>query len=323
MCDPNTALETINSTAKATTVLGKLLGKFFGPSWEKKQADAVDYTAKVILKLIRDNPDMDIIYDNGELSIKRHDAIALASRADEREAIESVRQQHNLESVIGVAETTLGDKVCVNNESVDEDFITRLFNIAKDANKREMQFIWGKILAQEVVEPGSFSLRTLEVVRNLNKLEEEVFHKVAAVTLKSGKQYFLPANLDLTAKYGVDFASLLMLQECGLLQSFEALPLNVSLGREGIVGLENNGNIIVIKRNGSSKSLFSFNAYKFTKAGQELLRVLTPNSEKRYAFEYGKFLQINNLDLNVNAYEVISKKDNGEIIFSDKPINFD
>ena len=186
-----------------------------------------------------------------------------------------------------------------------------------------MQFIWGKILAQEVVEPGSFSLRTLEVVRNLNKLEEEVFHKVAAVTLKSGKQYFLPANLDLTAKYGVDFASLLMLQECGLLQSFEALPLNVSLGREGIVGLENNGNIIVIKRNGSSKSLFSFNAYKFTKAGQELLRVLTPNSEKRYAFEYGKFLQINNLDLNVNAYEVISKKDNGEIIFSDKPINFD
>lgn len=323
MCDPNTALGTIEAAAKATNTLGKIVEKIFGPSWKKKQVDADAYSAEVIMKMIRDNPDMEIIYDDSKLHIKKRNVIALANRADERKALEAVRQQYNLENVIGFAEGALNNKEKVNDKEIDEDFITRLFDIAKDANKREMQFIWGKILAQEVVEPGSFSLRTLEVVRNLNKLEEEVFHKVATVTLKSGRQYFLPANLDLTAKYEVDFNSLLILQECGLIQSFEALPLNINLGREGIVGLENNKSIIVVKRKGSGKSLFSVNAYKFTKAGQELLCVLTPRSEMKYAFEYGKYLQLANPDLSVNVYEVISKKDNGEIVFSDKPINFD
>ena len=110
MCDPNTALGTMEAAAKATNTLGKIVEKIFGPSWKKKQVDADAYSAEVIMKMIRDNPDMEIIYDDSKLHIKKRDVIALANRADERKALEAVRQQYNLENVIAFAEGALNNK---------------------------------------------------------------------------------------------------------------------------------------------------------------------------------------------------------------------
>lgn len=316
MCDPNTALETINSTVKATTVLGKLVGKFFGPLWEKKQADAVDYTAKVILKLIRDNPDMDIIYDNGELSIKRRDAIALASRADEREAIESVRQQHNLESVIGVAETTLGDKVCVNNESVDEDFITRLFNIAKDANKREMQFIWGKILAQEVVEPGSFSLRTLETVRNLSYRDAEIYQKIVPLVFNGARKKFIVSDDAMLTRYGVKYEDVLLLDDCGLMNSAGMLALTYGIEPNSEIYLHNDEYVILVKNTSASKINLSIGAYTLKGSGVELLKILYCDTNLNYIKDLVKYIKNKNSALEVTVHNIQKVNADGSFNYS-------
>ena len=70
-----------------------------------------------------------------------------------------------MEAVISNAYAELKDETAVADKSVDIDWISRLFNIVEDIGNEEMQYIWGKILAGEIKNPGKFSLRTLDTIR--------------------------------------------------------------------------------------------------------------------------------------------------------------
>src|SRR5690554_3131042 len=87
------------------------------------------------------------------------------SRIDFKEA----KKQLNLESVTAYAAEQLKDEPPVTDEPIDEDWKTRFFNIAEEVSNEEMQALWGRILAGEIKKPKSYSLRTLEVLRNLSK----------------------------------------------------------------------------------------------------------------------------------------------------------
>ena len=68
--DPNTAMETIGAGAKAATKLGEIVEKVFGPRWTRKQADADAYSDQRKLQTIRENPDMEIVYVNGQINAR-------------------------------------------------------------------------------------------------------------------------------------------------------------------------------------------------------------------------------------------------------------
>src|SRR5690606_7233918 len=89
------------------------------------------------------------------------------SRIDHREA----QKQLNLENVTAYAAEQLLNEQPVTDEPIDEDWKTRFFNIAEDVSNDEMQALWGRILAGEIKNPKSYSLRTLELLRNFSKEE--------------------------------------------------------------------------------------------------------------------------------------------------------
>src|SRR5690606_10359026 len=82
------------------------------------------------------------------------------SRLNHREA----QKQLNLESVTAYAAEQLKNEQPVTDEPIDEDWKTRFFNIAEEVSNDEMQALWGRILAREIVKPKSYSLRTLELL---------------------------------------------------------------------------------------------------------------------------------------------------------------
>ena len=320
MHDLQTVMDTLKESAGAIKKVGSIAEKVFGAKWRKAQADADAYAIDTIADTMRRNDDMKITYNNGAVSIEKKELDRLLDNAINREIGEKVKQQENLEAVLAHMLEELKNFKNISDEPVDEDFVDRLVENAKRANKKEMRFIWSKILAQEVVEPGSFSLRTLEVVRNLNQEEAKIFQRVAAIVLKRGRHYFLPAKQELTNKYGVNFETFLAMEECGLLQSYEALPLNFNIGANDKIGLESNEQVIVITNGSEVNRLLSVEAYKFTQAGQELLNILIPDSEIKFIFEYASFLRNSNPNMKIEVYKILDRKDNRDIIYSKEPM---
>lgn len=67
-----------------------------------------------------------------------------------------MKKQNNIDNVVSFAAQTISTQSSVSEESVDNDWVTRFFDSVADVSSEEMQMIWGKILAGEVNEPGSF-----------------------------------------------------------------------------------------------------------------------------------------------------------------------
>jgi hypothetical protein len=83
------------------------------------------------------------------------------------------RQHKNIQSITQKAIDALPDTV--DDKPVDEDWIAEFFEHCKNVGSEEMQILWGRLLAGEVAEPGSFSKRTLDFVKSLSTEEAQLF----------------------------------------------------------------------------------------------------------------------------------------------------
>ena len=79
----------------------------------------------------------------------------------------------------------LENETKVSEEKVNEDWITRFFNTIEDINNEQLQQLWAKILAGEIKQPNSYSLRTLELIKNLTIKEEELFSKIGNLSIQN------------------------------------------------------------------------------------------------------------------------------------------
>jgi len=55
------------------------------------------------------------------------------------------------------------------NENIDEDWMNQVVRYAEDGSSERLQQVWGRVLAGEIVKPGSFSRHTLRFVAELDK----------------------------------------------------------------------------------------------------------------------------------------------------------
>ena len=105
--------------------------------------------------------DIQVIVDTSMLSESRADAILQTEQQAKRRA--------NLIMIAAEAADEIG--VDVSDDPVDPDWVARFFTAAQDVSQRELQTIWGRLLAREVEIPGRVPLRTLDTLRNLTVSE--------------------------------------------------------------------------------------------------------------------------------------------------------
>lgn len=104
------------------------------------------------------------------------DVQELAIRTGERLFKLELRRQKNIETIL--AKAAQESHVSVSDKPVSEDWTVNFFESCKDIADDEMQRLWGKILAGEVVRPGSFSLRTVQFVKMLTTDEAALFKRL-------------------------------------------------------------------------------------------------------------------------------------------------
>jgi hypothetical protein len=103
----------------------------------------------------------------------------LRARVQHRLEYQEGKRQVNIEDIVAEAGKDIVRVPDVSAGPVDEDWTARFFGYSQDVSSDEMKKLWGQILAGEVRRPGSFSMRCLDVVRNLAKYEAQLFEKLA------------------------------------------------------------------------------------------------------------------------------------------------
>lgn len=121
------------------------------------------------------------------------------------------RKMNNAKSVVELAQTQFAEGEQVSNEPVNQDWVNRFFTIVEDISDVEMQKLWSQILTGEVKKPKSYSLRTLEVLRNMTKEEAELFIK--AIT------YVIDDSLIINRTEYMSVQEMLLLEDIGLINS--------------------------------------------------------------------------------------------------------
>jgi hypothetical protein len=107
------------------------------------------------------------------LAEARADATDIEARARIRVEHQQVRQQLNMEVVAEEALPHINDDA--KPENVEQDWVAKFFDYAKDVTNSEMREIWARILAGEINSPGSFSRRSLNIVSQIDKRQAELF----------------------------------------------------------------------------------------------------------------------------------------------------
>lgn len=195
----------------------------------------------------------------------------------------------------------------------DFDWYMRFFDGVGNISNESMQSLWARILSGEVSQPGSFSLRALETLRNMTQREAEVFRDSTKFALKetSGSIFLFCSSdgeyEDINERYEFDDPKMLILEECGLLNGMRLENRVDSLNNP--YGIFNKNILLHIKLN--RKKNFIFKSYAYTQTAMELFPIISEASNDDYLLDLGKaFLKVRGKDLTINAYKIRQISDN-------------
>lgn len=221
-------------------VIAEGIGGISRPLLTRKNADAKAYEIRTIAQAIADSQKLlgPVRYEDGSVLVESSvsektqllpDA-ALEQRVITRMAYQETKRQSNIEHITQHAADELHDEQKIGPEKPDSDWTTRFFRLAEDITTDQMQMLWGKVLAGEIRRPGSYSLRALDLLKNITQQEAEMFVKVGKIAFATGNKTFIP-NPDhgkyLEEQFGLKFTDFLLLREIDLLV---ANDLEFSLG---------------------------------------------------------------------------------------------
>lgn len=187
----------MSPTTKLIDAVAGAIGKAYEPTHTKRMATARAFEIEEIGRVLRENADIPIEYVRGNISADTKDFDEFVKRSQSRLAFQELQKQNNIESVTQKAYRFLeSEKVC-SQEPVDQDWMIRFFNSVEDISSKEMQQLWAKILAGEVRQPKSFSLRTLETLRNITQEEAKLFESICSAAVFSRDEFIIPNDSNL------------------------------------------------------------------------------------------------------------------------------
>lgn len=145
--------------------------------WQIRRVAQANADARIISA--QAEADARLITVDGET--KEEDLLFL--RAADRFRFVEQRRQENIESVVGGAIDQIQELVDDSTPApgaIDTDWASRFFGNCQDVSNSQMQSLWSSLLAGEVKVPGTFSLRTLDLVRQLNNEDADLFTNLSS-----------------------------------------------------------------------------------------------------------------------------------------------
>lgn len=221
---------------------------------------------------------------------------------ERRKQILETQKANNLQTVLNIAlNVSINEQT---SDNLDADWFFAFSTMAEEIYSQPMQELWGKIFAVEVARPGSFSLRTLQLLKTLTHRDAKVFNKAVNVASRrsndavprilvgyhkrKGLFSFLkkptPEQLNL-ASVGLSYPDLLSLQEMKLIYASEIESGEYIEGQQFTWRCVNENITLTCKTSGVALVY-----YKFTPVGSELYKLVTKSANETYLQELRKVL---------------------------------
>ena len=228
------------------------------------------------------------------LAFSGKQSVDMDAKIQLRDKMSAQRKISNLEQILGRALDFCLDECKTDN--LDPDWFFSFVNMAEGIYSPAMQELWGKIFAVETSRPGTFSLRSLQTLKQLTQKDAKMFR--AAVGLASRRKgestpkvilgyYQKPSFWSLfsmhkehkinLAEHGLGYTDLLSLIDLGLIHPSEIesgeLPLHSKTewrcaGQHMHLSANKRGTTLVY--------------YKFTATGAELYTLVTGHRHESY-----------------------------------------
>lgn len=234
----------VETVANATglTALGTIINA-------RGEANAQAYLAK---KKAQTDAEVEILRLQGEEKVAQY---VLAR---------NIQKVENVEEIVSKAKQQFTADEQVPEEPVEQDWMNRFLNIAEEISDKDMQDIWGRILAGEIKKPKSYSLRTLEVMRNMSKDE--------AMSLMKASTFQVALDLVSTEPFALGLMEQISLEDIGVVCGDE-LVRTFTIPTSGTISFELNrkARINVYAPAGIK---IKFKGLKLTKAGQEIFTLI-------------------------------------------------
>lgn len=261
----------VTPITKLIECISGALGKTFEPRRMKKKAEAEAERIKILSEALRENCDIPITINSNEISLSTTDYDDFLKRTQTRMAYQELKKQQNIENVANKAVAVLADEEAVAPDPVDQDWLMRFFNTVEDVGNEEMQEIWARLLAGEVKKPGTFSLRTLETLRNMTHEEAVAFEKMCAHCIMIVGSHDILQDEGYLKEFGIPFGMLLKLSECGLINSSALLSINVRVNREKPLVIRTDDYVAIATTN--EIKTVDIGMYPLTSSGIELSKI--------------------------------------------------
>lgn len=204
-----------------------------------------------------------------------------------------------------------------NGKQYNFDWFIRYYEASGNISDKEMQILWAKILAGEIEKPSSYSLRTLDVLKNISKEEAERFVKICNASIKSGSEkYVIPADHDYISKNDINYSDILMLEEIGLINSGSNVRITNDLEGNTEYILYVYGSLIV-RAIASEKRKLSLRVFIFTNVGNELATLIDRESNEENFLNLCKKLRDSNPGILITVHRIIPSQID-DIIYEDK-----
>ena len=194
----------------------------------------------------------------------------------------------NARAVLEAAADELGDKE-VDDHEPDPDWTARFFDHVQDVSSEDMQRIWATILAGEVESPGRTSLRTLDTLKNMRKLDAELFKGICNLVIQRDCVFFDESylkNFD-----ALNYSKLIHLQDCGLviIQSFLSRQFTLGENKEQALTYQNSA--LLIAGDQEAPGVLGIPVALLTTAGRELFQIVECTPHWEYLRTFSKFLK--------------------------------
>lgn len=214
----------------------------------------------------------------------------------------------------------------IPEEEMDFDWLMRFFEAVGNISNENLQKLWGKVLASETKKSNSCSLRTLDLLHNMNRKEAETFEKLSRLVMQSGDCYFImdfgfggPAIdcKDFIKKYDLNYQDHIRLMvDCGLLAA-DSLEIATDFADFPEMAIYNDKIVGVFKSDEAVDPPFVIESYQLTSSGVELYKIIKSdknfNSDITYNLLCLKYLKSKYNDIKITAHEVCSINNDGEI----------
>lgn len=193
----------------------------------------------------------------------------------------------------------------------DFDWFIRFYEAVGNISDEEMQEIWARILAGEIAKPSSFSLKTIDTLKNISKKDADLFVKLCSHSFSYGNQsLFLPRYDDYLNKRNILYSDIMKLSEQGLIFNNGTITLNITINNESKILFNNNGLVMTIASIDESETKASILQYPFTEVGRELSSLIKQSASDLDFIEFGREINANNEDYKVAVYKVVYRQDN-------------